>query len=388
MTPGIAAIAAAARAQDYAFPAAADDYALFYPTAYYAHFGAYDWTCGTFAYQGHLGSDFGAGGFTGMDEGRTIAAGAAGVVVAVHDGEFDRCNTGDCAGGAGFGNHVKLEHADGKSTIYGHLKQWSVAVAVGDSVQCGQPVGEMGSSGFSTGPHVHFEVRNVAGLSEDPFEGDCSAPPSYWVDQGAYRYLPGADCGEHTPCAPVAAIGCGDHVDGDTAGPDAAWATWAYGCTAWTYSGPELSYTLSVLEAREVTVSLTGLGADLDLYVLVTPACDGTGCLAASASPTTAVERVTFAAEPGAAYTAVVDGWGGARGPFVLDVTCADPVGPGDPPSTDARATGDTDDTAAVAARGSPGPPAPGPCGCGSSPFGSAVTLLALAPAFAARRRR
>ena len=65
----------------------------------------------------------------------------------------------------GYGNLVEVDHGDGLVTRYAHAK--SIEVNVGDVVQKGQVVALMGSTGRSTGPHVHFEViRN--GKSENP----------------------------------------------------------------------------------------------------------------------------------------------------------------------------------------------------------------------------
>ena len=61
------------------------------------------------------------------------------------------------ANGYGYGNYIAIEHPDGKVTIYGHLS--SVAVGVGQTVVQGQVIGYSGSTGNSSGPHLHFEVR-------------------------------------------------------------------------------------------------------------------------------------------------------------------------------------------------------------------------------------
>jgi murein DD-endopeptidase MepM/ murein hydrolase activator NlpD len=66
---------------------------------------------------------------------------------------------------SGYGNFVVIDHGGGIATAYGH--NTSVAVAVGQHVEQGQVIAYSGSTGFSTGPHVHFEVR-VNGNPVDP----------------------------------------------------------------------------------------------------------------------------------------------------------------------------------------------------------------------------
>ncbi len=349
-----ALLAVPALAQTYAFPSDPTDWPEFYPTAYVDHGGVLDWDCGALTYGGHHGNDFGGGGFAGMDAGRTITAAAEGTVIYTHDGEFDRCTTGDCYGGGGFGNWVQIEHADGKSTIYGHMKQWSVAVATGDPVVCGQVLGEMGSSGYSTGPHLHFEVRNASGTYEDPFDGPCNLPRTYWTSQGAYAAVPDLTCADPPECVPAAALACGDAVSGTNADPGSTTATWAYGCDDWTYSGPELSWTFSTALDEPVTLAVSGLTGDLDVHVLDSTACDGTGCVASSSNPDTDDEGLTFDAVAGQEYVVVLDGYEGTVSPFELRVTC---VG-------SAASTGDTgpiDDTDPPPPTGGTTPTDPGP---------------------------
>jgi len=61
--------------------------------------------------------------------------------------------------GGGYGNYVILQHSDGNYTLYAHLDAGSITVTAGDSVEQGQVIAKMGSSGNSTGAHLHFEVR-------------------------------------------------------------------------------------------------------------------------------------------------------------------------------------------------------------------------------------
>ena len=62
--------------------------------------------------------------------------------------------------GGGFGNFVVIEHSDNFYTLYGHLAKGSITVFAGEEVQQGQVIAKLGHSGSSTGPHLHFEVRN------------------------------------------------------------------------------------------------------------------------------------------------------------------------------------------------------------------------------------
>ncbi|MFJ9643260.1 M23 family metallopeptidase [Streptomyces sp. NPDC004244] len=102
------------------------------------------------------GAMWSSGYHTGVDfiasSGTTVKAVGAGTVVS--------------AGWAGaYGNEVVIRHADGKYSQYGHLSQLSVSV--GQSVSGGQTIGLSGSTGNSTGPHLHFEIRTGPSYGSD-----------------------------------------------------------------------------------------------------------------------------------------------------------------------------------------------------------------------------
>ncbi len=65
----------------------------------------------------------------------------------------------------GYGLHLVVVHGGGIATLYGHLE--STAVSEGELVEAGQQIGRVGSTGLSTGPHLHFEVRR-GGRPVDP----------------------------------------------------------------------------------------------------------------------------------------------------------------------------------------------------------------------------
>ena len=96
---------------------------------------------------------------------------------AMHTGLDFRAQTGDpvraTANGkvvssgwsGGYGRMVEIDHGNGLSTRYGHLSE--INVKVGDIVKIGQVIGEVGSTGRSTGPHLHYETR-IDGEAVDP----------------------------------------------------------------------------------------------------------------------------------------------------------------------------------------------------------------------------
>ena len=96
---------------------------------------------------------------------------------AMHTGLDFRAQTGDpvraTANGkvvssgwsGGYGRMVEIDHGNGLSTRYGHLSE--INVKVGDTVKIGQVIGEVGSTGRSTGPHLHYETR-IDGEAVDP----------------------------------------------------------------------------------------------------------------------------------------------------------------------------------------------------------------------------
>jgi murein DD-endopeptidase MepM/ murein hydrolase activator NlpD len=151
-------------------------------------------------YDEHDGTDFLlVGGFDAMDAGSpAVLAAAPGVVVAAEDGHYDRCHGTiegvSCDGNDGVANSVVVEHEGGMRTLYWHLQRGSVVVEVGQAVDVGEPLGAVGSSGYSSLPHLHFEVQDEAGDSLDPFAGPASQATSWWCDQGAPDGLPSADC--------------------------------------------------------------------------------------------------------------------------------------------------------------------------------------------------
>lgn len=115
----LAALGAARPAQAQAYRRPLEQGVSVYITAYRDHqsgAGYQDWNCGGVSYDGHRGTDMGIGGFGAMDAGRWVVAAAEGVVSWVNDGCFDRCTSGACGCGAGFGNYVKITHPDGRST--------------------------------------------------------------------------------------------------------------------------------------------------------------------------------------------------------------------------------------------------------------------------------
>ncbi len=239
-------------------------------------------------------------------------------------------------------------HADGKETYYAHMRTWSLEVSEGDSVVCGQKLGEVGSSGYSTGPHLHFEVRQ-AGDQRDPFAGPCSPDPGYWVDPGVHGGLPSLTCDGADPCTAVGELSCNQPISARNDDVGSASDVLSYACTEFSYSGPEIAWSFVAAATEPVTVSMTGLSADLDLFVTEGEACAPSACLGGSTSSATADEQVTFDAVQGATYHVVVDGWDGGTSDFQLALACTPPDEGDDDDDDDAtEEPPDDDDSAAT----------------------------------------
>jgi murein DD-endopeptidase MepM/ murein hydrolase activator NlpD len=87
---------------------------------------------------------------------------------------------------SGYGNLIIIQHSGGYTTHYGHLSAYAPNLTVGGRVQRGQVLGKVGSTGLSSGPHLHFEIRHE-GSYIDPL--DLAQPYSLWslrpADYGA-----------------------------------------------------------------------------------------------------------------------------------------------------------------------------------------------------------
>lgn len=184
--------------------------------------GCLDHGCGSKCYNGHKGNDY------PLPYGTNVVAAAKGTVEVVSQGCADVGSLTNTCGG-GFGNYVRIAHADGKRSYYAHLKNGSAKVSVGQSVACGQVIGQSASSGRSSGNHLHFESR-VSNVSRDPYSGSCGHSSSHWVSQGSYGTRPGVEC--ETTCACTAGQtqteNCGNcGKRSRTCGSNCQWGSWS-----------------------------------------------------------------------------------------------------------------------------------------------------------------
>jgi murein DD-endopeptidase MepM/ murein hydrolase activator NlpD len=149
-----------------------------------------DYNCGTNTYDGHKGTDIAIWpfGFYKMDHSQVeVIAAAAGTIIAKQDGHFDR----NCSTNTDTANNVIIQHADGSCALYWHMKSGAVTTkTVGQTVSQGEYLGVVGSSGSSSGPHLHFEVWSgtTSSTYKDPFSGTCNTlnANSWWSAQKPY----------------------------------------------------------------------------------------------------------------------------------------------------------------------------------------------------------
>jgi murein DD-endopeptidase MepM/ murein hydrolase activator NlpD len=101
----------------------------------------------------HAGIDIGKNGSSPINGQAIVAAGAGKVIWA--------------SSRSGYGNVVMIDHGNGVVSLYAHQQSGGIKVSNGQTVKKGQRVGTVGSTGYSTGPHLHFEVR-LNGVPQNP----------------------------------------------------------------------------------------------------------------------------------------------------------------------------------------------------------------------------
>jgi murein DD-endopeptidase MepM/ murein hydrolase activator NlpD len=152
-----------------------------------------DYNCGARTYDtaggyNHAGTDIFTWPFSWLKMDRNhvpIVAAAPGTIVFKSNGNPDR----SCATAGGTWNAVYVEHSDGSTAWYGHMKNGSLtAKPVGAAVVAGEYLGIVGSSGNSSGPHLHFELYDNSDALIDPYQGACNSlnATGWWNAQRPY----------------------------------------------------------------------------------------------------------------------------------------------------------------------------------------------------------
>ncbi|MDO8622339.1 MAG: peptidoglycan DD-metalloendopeptidase family protein [bacterium] len=133
-------------------------------------------TCDFTCYAGHRAIDF------GLPTSTEVLVAAGGEVTLVRDGVPLNAHPPR----QDYGNQVRIRHPNGYITIYAHFAPGTLAVRRGDHVEAGQPLGRSDNTGKSSGPHLHFEVRDASGRRVNPY-GDPSnyttgcGPNALWM---------------------------------------------------------------------------------------------------------------------------------------------------------------------------------------------------------------
>lgn len=164
--------------------------------------GARDYQCGSLTYEAHNGVDFRLRDLRAQQAGLAVLAAADGTVARLRDDMPDVSvkTTGVAAvKGQECGNGLVINHGGGLVTQYCHMRQGSLVVKPGQTVRRGQALGQVGLSGLTEYPHLHFTVRQGNAVI-DPFAPDpgtggaCGSGSGLWTTAAAaqLRYKPRA----------------------------------------------------------------------------------------------------------------------------------------------------------------------------------------------------
>ena len=236
--------------------------------------GALDYQCGPQAYDAHQGVDISIGTAANIARNVPVVAAAAGVVKATRDGEEDgfvfRNGVNALRKGVNCGNAVVLEHGNGWTTNYCHLRRGSVAVRKGQRVNAGERLGAVGMSGKAEFPHLHFTVR-YNGRPIDPYAPhgadarNCgSAGAGLWSPAAATRFqyktisLTGLGLAPERPNRKRAAAG---QYDGQVISSAAEWlVAWAF---IWDVKqGDTATFQIADPSGRQILANTTAAKKD------------------------------------------------------------------------------------------------------------------------------
>lgn len=250
--------------------------------------------------------DFTNGAISGGSFHEDILAAAPGTVIFIQNNNST----------TGYGNYVKIRHTNDDNTIayYGHLT--SVCVNVGDYVIAGQKIGNEGTSGSSSGEHLHFELRTSGDQNADLY-------PEF-IEYGCtplqnYRYT---SANTYTACGSTIAFSCDNPIllncgvtynGGSSSAPS---TVYTYGCNNWTESGPERVHRITTTQTGTLTATISNFTGDLDVYIL--GSCDPSNCLGTVSS-----SSATYVNAPPGTYYIVVDSDDGSGSGYSLIVNCA-----------------------------------------------------------------
>ena len=159
--------------------------------------GARDFECGPLAYDNHQGTDFRLRNRAEIAKSYDALATAPGKVVSVIDDQPDHGFARAADNPLGCGNAVMIDHGAGWLSQYCHLARGTSTVRIGQTVQRGDPLGKIGSSGGTDFPHLHYAIRRFNAVV-NPYTGvsptGCDAPTAtpLWAASTGLTYTPSA----------------------------------------------------------------------------------------------------------------------------------------------------------------------------------------------------
>lgn len=134
-----------------------------------------DYNCGPHSEDGHEGTDIAIADYATMQKGIKVRAAASGTVLRIRDNVDDFLPSKEeiariKAGNKACGNGIIIDHGDDWQSVYCHLKKNSIKIKPGDDVRRGQDIAEIGHSGLTEFPHLHFSIF-YNGTTMEPFTG-------------------------------------------------------------------------------------------------------------------------------------------------------------------------------------------------------------------------